>query len=270
MSAIELSQLQGMLEKVRVLGDGPVRTVVLHNPARKNAIGPQMVNELLHVFEALGADPSARVIVLTGEGEAFCAGGDFSQMTGSGAAEAPRLEPKGDYADLLLAMARYEKPIVARVRGPAMGGGLGLVASCTFALAGEDAVFATPEINVGLFPMMIMAVLSRLVPRRTLTRMMLTGVKLSANEALGAGLLTNVVAPSALDTAVTELSDALVKKSPLTMALGLRAFAKQEDMSLEQALPYLRGCLGEVLATNDAREGLMAFLEKRHPQWTGT
>ncbi|MBX3186715.1 MAG: enoyl-CoA hydratase/isomerase family protein [Labilithrix sp.] len=254
--------------RIRVADEVPVTTITLFNPERRNAIGPQMVNELLYAIADAHADDDVRAIVITGDGKAFCAGGDFAQMTG-GASEGPALPPKGDYADLLLAMARTEKPIVARVNGPAMGGGLGIVAASTFAVAERGAILGTPEINVGLFPMMIMAVLARIVPRRKLLEMMLFGQKLTADQALAAGLLNEVVAPEELDAAVEKITGEIVKKSPSTVALGLRAFAAQDDMDLEEALPMLRDRLAECLATDDAREGLMAFLEKRPPVWKG-
>ncbi|HVH44371.1 MAG TPA: enoyl-CoA hydratase-related protein [Labilithrix sp.] len=253
-------------EKLRVTDAGRVRTIALYNPDRRNAIGPQMVNELLHALTDAHEDDDVRVIVLTGDGKAFCAGGDFGSMSG-GAEGRVELPPKGDYADLLLAMVRAEKPIVARVNGAAMGGGLGLVAASTFAIADAGAKLGTPEIDVGLFPMMIMAVLSRLVPRRALLDMMLLGKKLSAEEARSVGILNEVT--DDLDAATKRLTDALVSKSPITLALGLRAFAEQDDMDLASALPLLRGKLGECLATEDAREGLTAFLEKRPPVWKG-
>lgn len=253
--------------KIRVVEEGPIARVTLFNPERRNAIGPQMINELLYALDDAHADEDVRAIVLTGEGKAFCAGGDFAQMTGG--ADGPQLPPKGDYVDLLLAMTRSEKPIVARVNGAAMGGGLGLVAASTFAVASSDAKLGTPEIDVGLFPMMIMAVLARLVSRRKLLEMMLFGQKLTADEALGAGILNRVVPDAELDAAVKSITDHVVTKSPKTMALGLTAFAKQDDMGLAEALPMLRTSLAECLATEDAREGLMAFLEKRSPQWKG-
>jgi enoyl-CoA hydratase/carnithine racemase len=252
--------------KLRVSDAGPVRTITLDNPDRRNAIGPQMVNELLWALADAHDDEDVRVIVLTGEGKAFCAGGDFGSFTG-GASDGPELPAKGDYADLLLAMVRTEKPIIARVNGAAMGGGLGLVAASTFAIAVADAKLGTPEIDVGLFPMMIMAVLARLVPRRALLDMMLLGKKLSAEEARAIGIVSEVAAD--LDAATKRLADALVSKSPKTIALGLRAFAEQDDMDLASALPMLRGKLGECLATEDAREGLLAFMEKRAPVWKG-
>jgi enoyl-CoA hydratase/carnithine racemase len=208
------------------------------------------------------------VIVITGAGDAFCAGGDFAQMT-TGSAGADALQHRGDYADLLLAMTKLTKPLVARVNGHAMGGGLGLVAASHFAVASRGAKLATPEINVGLFPMMIMAVLQRIVPRRRLMEMMLFGERMDADQAVAIGLVNLAVDAAELDAAVKKMTDALAARSPVTVRLGLEAFAAQDDLDLETALPLLRERLAGVLATDDAREGLMAFLEKRAPVWTG-
>jgi enoyl-CoA hydratase/carnithine racemase len=252
---------------IAVAADGPVATITLQNPARKNAIGPAMVNELLHALADAAEDAAVRAVVLTGAGDAFCAGGDFAQMTGTATADA--LPPKGDYGDLLLAMLHAPKPIVARVNGHAMGGGLGLVAASHFAVAARGAKLGTPEVNVGLFPMMIMAVLQRLVPRRKLLEMMLFGERLDADQAAAIGLLNRAVEAAELDAAVQQITGALVDKSPITLELGLEAFAAQDDLDLETAIPLLRERLGGCLATDDAREGLMAFLQKRKPTWTG-
>lgn len=250
--------------KIKVARDGGVETITLFNPERRNAIGPQMIDELLWALEDARGAAEVRAIVLTGEGKAFCAGGDFAQMGND--AKVPH---KGEYSDLLLAMVNSDKPIVARVNGHAMGGGLGLVAASTFAIASTEAKLGTPEIDVGLFPMMIMAVLARVMPRRRLMEMMLFGQKLDAQEAATLGIVTRAVPPAEFDAQVKELCDRIASKSPITIALGLRAFAEQDDMDLERALPLLRQRLGECLATDDAREGLMAFLEKRAPKWSG-
>jgi enoyl-CoA hydratase/carnithine racemase len=253
--------------RIQVAREAGVETLTLFNPERRNAIGPRMTNELLWALHDANAADDVRSIVLTGHGKGFCSGGDFAEMT-SGGAEST-LPPKGDYTDLMLALTRSDKPVVAKVNGHAMGGGLGLVAACTFAVAVAEAKLGTPEIDVGLFPMMIMAVLARHVPRRRLLEMMLFGEKLPAEEAARLGLVSRVVAAGELDAEVKRITDAIASKSPSTVRLGLRAFAAQDDLELEAALPLLRGRLAEVLATDDAREGLMAFLEKRAPKWTG-
>lgn len=248
--------------------DGVIRTIILSNPARKNAIGAEMVSELLHALGQAEGDPDVRVVILTGDGSAFCSGGDFSQMTES-SGEGPAIPPQGDYAELLHRLYRFEKPTIARVVGPAMGGGLGIVAACTFAIADSGATFGTPEVRVGLFPMMIMAVLQRVVPRRKLAQMMLLGDRIDAEQALAFGLVTQVATGEAFEAQVSSVATRLAALSPSTLKLGLRAFAEQGDLPLDEALPLLRGKLAEVLATDDAREGLTAFLEKRAPVWTG-
>jgi enoyl-CoA hydratase/carnithine racemase len=248
--------------------EGHVATITLNRPDRKNAIGPEMVNELLWALEAVAGDRAARVVVLAAAGKTFSAGGDLGQMAGGGAAPGS-LPVKGDYSDLLLALVRMPKPVIARVQGPAMGGGLGLVAASTLAVASTDAQLGTPEINVGLFPMMIMAVLARTMPRRALLEMMLVGQKLSAEEAARLGLVNRVVPPEKLDAEVRALADQLAQKSPTAVARGLAAYGTMGDLALKDALPKLRDELYELLATEDAREGLMAFMEKRAPRWTG-
>jgi enoyl-CoA hydratase/carnithine racemase len=254
-------------EKIKVTREGAACTIRLNVPERRNAIGPQMTNELLYAFEDAVAAEDVRVIVLAAEGKVFCAGGDFGQMTSG--ADGPKLPPKGDYADLLLAMVRTQKPIVAKVQGAAMGGGLGLVAASTFSVVSSEAKLGTPEVDVGLFPMMIMAVLARNVPRRRLLQMMLLGEKITAEEGERIGLVNRVVAPDGLDAATTELVTKIAGQSPTAMRLGLKAFAEQDEQDLATALPMLSGKLAEILGTEDAREGLMAFMEKRTPQWKG-
>ena len=220
----------------------------------------------LQALEGAMVDASVRVVVLTGEGKSFCVGGDFGQM--DNLAQSGRVL-RGDYTDLLLALWRAEKPIIAKVNGHALGGGLGLVAASTLAVASEAALLGTPEVDVGLFPMMIMAVpFDGAMPRRRLVEMMLLGQKLTAHDAKDAGIVGSVVVPEALDEAVAKLAAGLASKSQSTLRLGLRAIVAQEELELSAALPLLRERLGECLSTDDAREGLTAFLEKRAPRWT--
>jgi len=254
-------------QKLKAQLDGHIATLTLHNPERKNALGPQMVNELLWALDDAKEDPKVRAVVLTGSGEAFCAGADLSQM-GAAAGE-PALSARGDFADLLLRFPALGKPVVARVMGPALGGGLGLVASADFAVAARSAVLGTPEIHRGLFPMQIMAVLAPLMPRRKLFEMMLVGEKWSAQAALEAGLLTRVVADEELDREVTTLAGALASRSPTAMAHGLRAFHQQHGLGLAESLPNLKAQFLALLGTHDAAEGLAAFMQKREPKWTG-
>lgn len=254
-------------ERIRVARAEGVETITLAYPKRRNAIGPRMINELIWALEDACAAAAVRSIVLTGEGKAFCAGGDFAEIT-AGAGESA-LPHRGDFADLLLALYRSDKPVIAKVNGDAMGGGLGLAAASTFAIASSNAKLGTPEIEVGLFPMMIMAVLARRVPRRRLLEMSLLGQRFGAAEAEHLGIVNRAVPPEQLDSEVKKIADAIASKSPIIVALGLRAFAAQDDLDLDRALPLLRDRLGECLSTEDAREGLMAFLEKRPPEWRG-
>jgi enoyl-CoA hydratase/carnithine racemase len=258
-----------MFQTILVANEAPVTTITLHRPARKNAISPQMVNELLYALEAARNDSLARVIVLAGSGEVFCSGGDLGQMAGGASLEAGELPMKGDYADLLLALCAMNKPVVAKVRGVAKGGGLGLVAASHFALAASSSIFGTPELNVGLFPMMIMAVLARTMPRRQLLEMMLTASNLSASEAAASGIITRSVPAETLDRETASLVESLASRSPTAVARGLAAYRAMGDLSLDAALPMLRDELYALLGTEDAREGLMAFMEKRPPRWTG-
>jgi enoyl-CoA hydratase/carnithine racemase len=245
--------------------DASIATVTLNRPERRNALGAQMTNELLYAFEDAAADDAVRCTVLTGAGSAFCAGADLAQL--SGAADAVELPPKGGYDDLLRAMTRSTKPIVARVNGHALGGGLGLVAASTVAIASRDAKFGAPEVRLGLFPFMIYAVLERLMPRRRLLEMLLCGERLSADDAAQCGLLNRAVEPGELDAAVKSVTDSITAASPSAIKLGLGAVHEVDGLSFEEKLPLLAQRLVECLATDDAREGITAFLEKREPNW---
>ncbi|MBL8682901.1 MAG: enoyl-CoA hydratase/isomerase family protein [Myxococcales bacterium] len=257
-----------MFHTIQTATESLITTITLNRPARKNAISPQMVNELLYALEAARNDAGVRVVVLTGGGEVFCSGGDLGQMAG-GTAEASELPVKGDYSDLLLELASMPKPVIARVRGAAKGGGLGLVAASHFAVAASDAVFGTPELNVGLFPMMIMAVLARTMPKRQLLEMMLTTANVSAHDAAAWGIVTRSVPAEHLDREVKSLAENLASRSPTAVSRGLAAYAKMGDLAMKDALPMLRDELYALLGTDDAREGLMAFMEKRQPRWSG-
>jgi enoyl-CoA hydratase/carnithine racemase len=253
-------------QTIRVEVAKHVATLTIDRPEKKNAIGPVTVNELLWALDDAKEDSEVRAVVLTGAGKVFSAGGDLSQMAGG---DGPALEPKGDFKDLLLRFTSLGKPTIARIPGVARGGALGLIASCDFAVAAQSATLGTPEIRRGLFPMMIMAPLARVVPRRELMRMMLLGDKLTATEALRIGIVSDVVPDDKLDAATEALGDKLAAQSPTAMRMGLAAFHAQADQALAESLPYLQEQLGAILGTEDAREGLSAFLQKREPVWTG-
>ena len=245
-----------------------VCTLTLNRPHRKNALSANLVNELIVGLETAAADPEVGAIILTGAGNVFCSGGDLSQMSG-GAGEASGVPWRGGFVELNLAFTQVGKPVIAKIRRYALAGGLGLVAACQFALAEDTATFGTPEIDRGLFPMMIMANIFRTVPRRKGLELILGGERISAAEAASIGLINRAVPPEELDEATQALAARLASKAPQSMALGLEAFYAQSDQDFASALPYLNEMLMRCLSTDDAREGLMAFMEKRQPRWSG-
>lgn len=260
-----------------------VLTLTLNRPERRNPIGPVTVGELLHALERARQDPAVRVVVFTGAGKVFSAGGDLSAMSGTaqhggtplaaGADDETRARIKpGTFADLnvVLAGRGLGKPTIAMVNGHALAGGLGLVVACDLAIAADDAQFATPEINVGLWPMMIMATIFRNVTsRKRALELILTGERISAAEAERLGLITRAVPRDRLGDEVSALCDKLVQKSPLVTRMGLDAYHQMQDLALEPALRFLEGELARVLHTEDAMEGLAAFLQKRTPVFKG-
>lgn len=253
---------------IRYIVAGPVATLTIDDPDRRNALTNEAMAELSEALGNACGDGDVRVIVITGAGDrAFSAGGDLS----GGFVDAPLAGhgDRGALADLIRGMRRCPKPVVGRVNGHALGGGLGLVAGCDIAIAAEHATFGTPEIGVGLWPMMITAVLRPLVPRRPLLEMMLTGRRFGAKEAAQLGIVNRVVLADELDTAVGETVDALASQSPAALALGKSAFYAVEDMDLDTALDHLHIGLTAVATTEDAAEGIKAFLDKRDPTWKG-
>jgi enoyl-CoA hydratase/carnithine racemase len=251
---------------------GAVARLTLNRPEKRNPLGPTTIGELLHALETARGDEAVRVIVLTGAGKVFSAGGDLASMGGGGTplqATGGAATRPGTFVDLNLALTRVGKPTIALVNGHALAGGLGLVVACDVAIAADDAQLGTPEINVGLWPMMIMATIFRNVPRKRGLELVMTGDKISAAEAASMGLITRAVPRDQLEAEVDALAQKLASKSPAVMRLGLEAFYRVQDLELEPALRHLEQQLVAVLATEDAREGLTAFLEKRAPSWKG-
>jgi enoyl-CoA hydratase len=259
-----------MSEYATILLDdvGPVARVTLNRPDKRNPIGPETCGELVHALSRCRERTEVRVIVLTGAGPAFSAGGDLSAMGRGAGAGDPAIRP-ASLVDLFTTMHDLGKPMLAMVNGPALAGGLGLMVACDLVIAADTAQFGTTEIAVGLWPMMITAEIARSVGRKRALEMMLTGRKLDAAEALACGLVTRVVAAGELEVATAALAAELAGRSPAAIALGLRAFYRSQDMEFEPALRYLQGELGRVLALDDAAEGIAAFLQKRKPVWKG-
>lgn len=242
--------------------------LTIDREARRNAMSTEVIAALGDALDRAEADFAIRAVCITGAGDkAFCAGADLGG--GLGATETGPPPGALGYAALLERMLRYGKPIVARVNGPCLAGGMGLMLGCHLVIARDDATFSTPEVNVGLFPMMVGALLYRNVGRKKALEMVLTGRRIGADEAEHIGLITRAVPASELDEAVGQTLALLSTRSPIGLKIGLEAFHAMSDLPVEEALTFLCYALGHSLATEDAKEGMRAFMEKRKPEFTG-
>ncbi|MCA9543821.1 MAG: enoyl-CoA hydratase/isomerase family protein [Myxococcales bacterium] len=247
-----------------------VLTLTIDRAQRRNALSTAVVEGLTAGLAAAKADPSVRVVVITGAGErAFCAGGDLAGGMGGGGGLPGRLADKAAYAELLRALQGLGKPTIARLNGDAYGGGVGLMLACHLVVAAEDVRVGLPEIKVGLWPMMVTALLVRHVGRKTAAELMLLGEKHAAEEARALGLINRVVPRVELDAAVGRWAEALAGQSPAVMKLGLDALNETADLALDPALDALRDRLQINTMLADAAEGITAFIQKRPPQWKG-
>jgi enoyl-CoA hydratase/carnithine racemase len=226
-----------------------------------------VIGEMLDALSRARADETVRVVVLTGAGKAFSAGGDLSMISGAAGAASP--VPPTSLTALFPAMHGLGKPIIAMVNGHALAGGLGLMVACDLVVASDRATFGLTEIQVGLWPMMITAELVRNIGRKRTLELMLTGKRISAEEAEAMGLVNHVVSHEDLEARTQALAEELAAHSPAAVALGLRAFYATQDMALAPALAHLQGELDRVLTLQDATEGIAAFLHKRKPVWKG-
>jgi enoyl-CoA hydratase/carnithine racemase len=241
-----------------------IARITMNKPEKRNPLGPNMIGEINHALCAARDDAEVRVVILTGAGKAFSAGGDLSQM-----GQAPRSGLITSFVELNLLFTSLGKPVIAMIDGPCMAGALGLVCGCHLAVAAETATFGTPEVNRGLWPMTIMANIFRNVGRKRAMEMILLGEKFDAAEAQRIGLVNRVVPGEKLEPETVELARKLAKKSPAVMKLGLDGFFDNADLPIEPQLRNLEKKFFEVVSTEDAREGLMAFMQKREPVWKG-
>ena len=240
--------------------------ITLNRPDKRNPIGPLTCGELAHAIAAAQSDPAVRVIVLTGAGKVFSAGGDLGAFLGKAGAPKSVAKP-ASFVELFGAMHACGIPIIAMVNGHALAGGLGLMVACDLVVASSSATFGMTEVRIGLWPMMITAEITRNIGRKKALELMLTGARIDAAEAERIGLINLVAAPEELEAKTAELTAKLAKNSPLTVAMGLKAFYATQDMAHPDALAVLEKELGAVLTTADAREGLTAFFAKREPVW---
>ncbi len=252
--------------------DGPVATIAINRPERRNALNHELLKEIERRLDEAAKDPAVRAIVLTGTGEkAFSAGADLAAAAIAGGGVYDMHEARGYFVDVIRKIIRLPKPIVARVNGAAMGGGFGLALACDVTIASATATFGTPEIDLGLFPMMIMPLIFRHTNnRKRALEMMLTGERLSAEDARALGFVNRVVSPGELDAAVKDVCARLSSKSPMVLRLGREAFYKMQELPFDGAMDYMKCMLTMTTLTEDSAEGLSAFMEKRQPAWKGT
>ncbi|MFA1543394.1 enoyl-CoA hydratase-related protein [Actinomadura monticuli] len=263
-----------MYETIIYAAGERIARITLNRPDARNALSDRMIDELLDAFERAKADADVRVIVLTGAGDrAFCAGADLgglgaAQADGRSVADASAVRESAPFR-LFTAFPRLGKPIIARLAGHAVAGGLGLAAACDLVIAADDVTLATPEVNVGLWPMMIMAIINRNVAPKHAFKLYYTGARVTAAEGRDIGLVTEVVPRAELDARVDELARAIASKSPVGLRRGRDAFFAIEGRPLEDQVAHLLSELVALTGTEDAKEGITAFLENRPPDFQG-
>jgi methylglutaconyl-CoA hydratase len=255
-------------ETLDVRRAGPVATVTLNRPEVRNAFNEVMIGELIAAFVSLGGEESVRVVVLTGAGGAFSAGADLEWMRRSSRytfdenlADASRL------AECLECLYSLPKPTIARVNGPAIGGGVGLVAACDIAIASESALLGLSEVRLGLVPAVIAPYLVRRAGEGRCRALFLTGTRLTGSEAHAAGLVNRTVMDSDLDRAVEETASSLLEGGPAALASCKRLLAQVAEAPLEEARAFTARMIAEMRSGKEAQEGMAAFLEKRRPSW---
>lgn len=246
-----------------------VATIAMDRPEARNALSDELLDDLLAAFAQARADEAVRVVVLTSTHEkVFSAGGDLKGFT----AEDPLVHKhfaSAKFVELFQAIGGLGKPTLCAANGHVLAGALGVALACDLIVAKESARFGTPEINVGVFPFMIMALIYRNVGRKKTNEMLLLGEQLSATEAERIGIVNKVVPDVEFDAAVADWAGRLAAKSPLLMRMGKEAMYRQQDMAFADALEYLHAQLSLAFSTDDIKEGVQAFMEKREPAWTG-
>jgi enoyl-CoA hydratase/carnithine racemase len=250
------------------VADG-VCTISLNDPGTRNALSDALLSDLIAALERARDDDGVRCVVLASTHEkVFSSGGDLAGF----AADVPLLRKHLEtdrFPRLFRLLGELGKPSLCAARGHVLAGALGLALACDLVIASESATFGTPEINVGVFPFMIMALIYRNVGRKKTNELLLLGERVDAHEAQRIGLVNRVVAPDEFDAAVAGWAARLASRSPALMRLGKDAMFRSQDMAFADALEYLHHNLTLAFSTEDIQEGVRAFFEKREPQWTG-
>ena len=244
---------------------GPILWLTINREARRNAMSHGVLAAMAQAIDAVQERRDLRAIVITGVGEkAFCAGADLQAEK---AFTTDYSEPRGHLAQVLRSARMSTVPLIARVNGARMAGGIGLMSMCDLAVAARHAVFGLPEVKVGLFPAQVLSVLQHLIPRRKLAEMCLTGEPITSAQALEFGLVNYV--DDDVDVRLQWLLDRLLDKSPAALRRGLYTMKKIEAMAFEESMSFTESQIALFTLTGDAREGQKAFQEKRKPQWPG-
>ena len=258
-----------MKSKIRYEERGSLVTLTLDDPATKNALADDMLDDLLAALERASGDDSVRVIVLrSSDPKVFSSGGNLKSFID----DRPLMEKYaglGRFPRLYEVIANTGKPVVCAAEGDVLAGAFGLALACDFIVATDDAKFGCPEINVGVFPFMISALIYRSVPRSKANELMMTGELISASEASRLDIVNRVVPHEEFESTLEALVSRLASRSPLMMSLGKNALTATRDMPFSEALEYLRAQLALVFTTEDLGEGVRALLEKREPEWQG-
>lgn len=244
---------------------GNVLWLTLNREARRNAISAGLIAQMHQAFEAARADRALRAIVLTGAGDrAFCAGADLTRGTQAFRDEE---ESTTDFGRMARIVQNLDIPLIARVNGACVAGGMGLMGMCDLAVASENARFGLPEVKVGLFPMQVLVYLRAILGSRAVAELCLTGDLIDARRALEMGLVNRVAPVADLDAEVERLVKAICATSPAAIRAGKRAMAAMQDMSFDQALPFAEAQISLMSRSADAAEGIAAFNERRAPCW---
>jgi enoyl-CoA hydratase/carnithine racemase len=254
-------------ENIRLSEDGPVATILLNRPEKRNALSLGMMLELTECLETIGRGREARAVVLRAAGKAFCSGHDLGEMTGRNIAEYRRIFDV--CSELMLKVQAIPQPVIAEVQGIATAAGCQLVATCDLAVAAEGAVFATPGVKIGLFCTTPMVALTRAVGRKRALQMLLTGQFVDARTAAEWGLINQVVNAAELETAARSMACKIAEASPLVVGIGKQAFYTQIDLDQPKAYGYAKEVMSMNALAADAQEGITAFLEKRPACWSG-